>query len=134
MANTKQTIIDSLVTNLAAITGVNKVTDFHDTPDRANNAAPYIGVIQESEDFVVEDATHIRQEMVLDLLIVQRQAVGSINDLVDAVKEKIYSPVSIGALMSRVDTSDKVSNLDELKYSNVRLIATILYVVEKGDI
>lgn len=130
MANTRQTLIESLVTGLNELSGVRKATNRLYVPSEARKAAPYIGVIIVSEEILVEDATAIRLGADIDLIMIAPDS--KIDELVDKVKDYIYDVPSIGALQIKVIGHEEVGYYNEDQHSSVRITLHVTYVATKG--
>lgn len=135
MAHTKTSILDALADELGALTEVAKATRILLTPADARKNAPYAGLIAGTEEVIVEDATDIRYELDVDIILLKRGQ--DIEIMLDAVKELLYSndiADDIGALQIRIIGQQEVALVDADNYSSTRIAATITYVVAKGNI
>jgi hypothetical protein len=130
VANTKETLLDSLVTMLGGITSVT-CTRRLKTPQGARDAAPYIGLLASTEEVLVRDATHTRWGLTVDLiLMVQGEA---IEDLIVDVKDIIEGDtLPTGALQMRLVGQEPVNLITDDAYSSSRIVVDILYVSAKG--
>lgn len=134
MANTRKTILDAMASQLQSIDGISKATRVLLTPNRAREFAPYAGLVNTTEVVVVEDSTHVRYEMDVDIILVQRGR--DIEELVDLVKNKLYGSSfasTIGALQIIVAGHDDVALIDADSFSSTRIATTITYVSTKGS-
>lgn len=133
MANTKETMLDALVVQLGAITGVTLATRDLRTPLQQRESEPYIGVIAGSEENIAEDATDVLWELQVDLVM---GVMGEdIEDLVDEVREVVFdtsTPTTIGAKHIRLESTEEVAVIKEDNYSSTRMILIITYSSEKG--
>lgn len=133
MANTKETMLDALVTELGNITGVNLATRDLLTPKQQRENSPYIGLIAGDELNAAEDATHVMWELQVDL--VMGLLSNEIEDMIDEVREVIFdtaTPTTIGAKHIRLESTDEVAVISEDDYSSTRMILIITYSSEKG--
>lgn len=130
MADTKETLLDSLVTMLGGITSVT-CTRRLKTPQGARDAAPYIGLLASTEEVLVRDTTHTRWGLTVDLiLMVQGEA---IEDLIVDVKNIIEGDnLPTGALQMRLVGQEPVNLITDDAYSSSRIVVDILYVSSKG--
>ena len=133
MANTKETMLDALVVQLGAITGVTLATRDLRTPKQQRESEPYIGVIAGDEQNIAEDATHVLWELQVDLVM---GVMGEdIEDLVDEIREVVFdtsTPTTIGAKHIKLESTEEVAVIKEDNYSSTRMVLTITYSSEKG--
>lgn len=130
MADTKETLVDSLVSLLGAITSVT-CTRRLKTPQGARDAAPYIGVLASTEEVLVRDATHTRWGLTVDLILMVRGE--SIEDLIVDVKDIIEGPVlPTGALQMQLVGQEPVNLITDDAYSSSRIVLDIIYVSSRG--
>jgi len=133
MANTKTTILDNLVEQLATITGIAKSTRILLTPNEARQHSPYIGLIAGSEEAVVEDITDVRYELEVNLILLKKGR--DIETMLDDVKQLLYDSTlaaTIGALQVRIIGQEEVALIDSDVYSSTRIAAIITYVASKA--
>lgn len=133
MAHTKRTILDNLVTQLNSISAITKATRILLTPADARKYSPYAGLISGSEEVVVEDDTHIRYEVDVNIILLKKGR--DIEDMLDSVKNLLYSntlATTIGALQIKVIGQEEVALVDADHYSSTRIICIITYVATKG--
>lgn len=140
MANTRKTLLDSLVTQLQGLSPkVKTVTRFMERPDARLKNTPYITLVAGTEVPEVEDTTanKIRYRLPVHLLVDTEQNTQDIEDLVDAIKDLIYSPIDLGSnvLYVKIDPVDvtvlqNTENVDRYSYTTINLI--ILYWSARG--
>lgn len=130
MANKKATVLDALVVVMAGLTGVKTATLDLLPPDRSRVNAPYIGVLAHDEVKIVEDSTHIRYLLPVDLILIKAGDV--IEEFVDLVKNAIYAPISIGAASVDLIESGPTNLVLADDFSSVRLVLEVQYVATKG--
>lgn len=133
MAHKKTTILDALVTQLESISAVAKATRILLAPAEARKNAPYVGLIAGTEEAIVEDSTHIRYELDVNIILLKRGR--DIEEMLDAVKVLLYTDslaTTIGALQIRIVGQEEVALIDSDAYSSTRIVAVITYVVTKG--
>lgn len=133
MANKKTSILDTLVTQLGNLSAVTKATRVLLTPADARKHSPYAGLIAGTEEVVVEDATHVRYELDVDIILLKKGR--DIETMLDAVKGLLYTSTlatTIGALQIRVIGQEEVALVDADSYSSTRIVVTITYVATKG--
>ncbi len=133
MANKKTSILNALVTQLQATSVVTKATRILLTPADARRNTPYAGIISGTEEVVVEDATHVRYELDIDIILLKNGR--DIEKMLDGVKNLLYSASlasDIYALQIRIIGQEEVALIDADKYSSTRIAATITYVATKG--
>lgn len=131
MADTKETLLDSLVTLLGGIPSVTCTRQLK-TPINSRAAAPYIGVLASTEEKLVEDYTHVRWGMTVDLILV---TLGSgIESLIVDVKDVIEGgTLPIGALQMSLVGQEPVNFITDDDYSSSRIVIDILYVAIRGS-
>lgn len=133
MANTKTSILDALVAQINAMPEVSKATRVLLTPADTRKNAPYVGVLSGPEETVVEDATHVRYELEINLITVYNDR--DIEKFIDALKNKLYTAslaTTIGAKQVHIIGQDPVNLIDADKYSSVRIMVVITYVATKA--
>ena len=133
MAHKKTTILDALATELQNLDEVAVATRILSTPTEARKNAPYIGVIAGTEEVIVEDATDIRYELDVDLILLKHGR--DIEEMLDAVKKLLYSTdlaSNVGAFQVRVVGQQEVAIVAADGFSSTRIVMTITYVVSKG--
>jgi len=133
VANTKTNILDALVVQLGNLSAITKATRILLAPVQARKWSPYAGLIAGAEEVVVEDATHVRYELDVDLILLKKGR--DIEELLDIVKNLLYSDalaVLIGALQIRIIGQEEVALIDADSYSSTRIAITITYVATKG--
>lgn len=133
MANKKTTVLDLLVTELTTVSSLTKATRILLLPADARKQSPYAGLIAGSEEVVVEDATDVRYELDVDIILMRKGR--DIEKLIDDVKNLLYGPTlagDIGALQIRIVGQEPVALLDADFYSSTRIVAIITYVATKG--
>ena len=129
MANTKESIIDGLVTSLSSISGIHTVTKDLLTPTKARANVPYIGVISGTEYVVAEDSTDILYRLQVDLIILVKSK--EIEEWIDKVKQLIYTPIITTAKQIKIVGQNEVAVIDADKWSSTRMIINIIYVGNK---
>lgn len=133
MANTRQTILDALVSEIEDLSSVRKATRDLITPEQARGEQPYIGVIASQEVVQAEDATHVLWELAIDLFVV---VLGDLEEVVDELRTLLFdtsTAATIGAkyiTMHGMEPVAYVAGMDG--YTSVRISVTILYSSEKG--
>jgi len=133
MANTKVTILDALIAQINTISTINKATRILLTPSEARKWAPYAGLISSTEEVIVEDATHVRYELDVSLILLTRGQ--DIEKLLDDVKNLLYDDSladAIGALQIRIIGQEEVALVDADIYSSTRIAMTLTYTAIKG--
>ncbi len=134
MANTKTGILDLLVTQLGNLSEVAKSTRILLTPTDARRNSPYVGLIAGPEEVVVEDSTHVRYELDIDIILLKKGR--DIETMLDAVKNLLYTDslaVTIGVFQIRIIGQEEVALVDADTYSSTRIAITITYVALKGS-
>ncbi len=132
--NTKTSVLDALVTQLQGVTGITTATRVLLTPAEARKKSPYAGLIASTEEVVVEDSTHVRYELDVDVILLKKGR--DIETLLDAVKNLLYSTslaATIGAKQIRIVGQEEVALVDADQYSSTRIAMTITYVATKGS-
>lgn len=130
MADTKETLIDSLVSMLSGITSVT-CTRRLKTPQGARDAAPYIGVLASTEEVLVRDATHTRWGLTVDLILMVKGE--AIEDLIVDVKDIIEgATLPTGALQMQLVGQEPVNLITDDAYSSSRIVVDIIYVSSRG--
>lgn len=133
MANTKTSILNALVTQLKASPAVATATRVLLEPQEARTKTPYVGLISGTETVAVEDATQVRMELDVSIILLKRGR--DIEEMLDAVKNVLYSSSlasTIGALQVRKVGQEEVALIDADKYSSTRILVVITYVATKG--
>lgn len=133
MANKKTSVLNSLVTELGNLSTVTSSTRILKTPSDARKHSPYVGLIAGAEEVVVEDSTHVRYELDVDMILLKKGR--DIETMLDGVKNLLYTSSlasTIGALQVRIIGQEEVALLDADTYSSTRIIMTITYVALKG--
>lgn len=130
MANTRKAILDALVAGLAGIDGIRRATRDLLPPSRARDLAPYVGVITVTEETLVEDATHVRWGVEVNLILLMSG--DAIEEMVDKIKDYIYNGPSIGALQVKMIGQEEVVLINEDEYSSARIVLDVTYVSAKG--
>lgn len=133
MANKKTAMLDLLVTQLHGVSVIRHATRLLMTPAGARKHAPYVGLISGPEEVVVEDATHVRYELDIDLILLKKGR--DIETMLDAVKNLLYTDAlatTIGALQIRIIGQEEVALIDQDSHSSTRIVMTITYVATKG--
>lgn len=132
MANTKETILDTLVTAMGNVTGVTIATRELELPSDTRKKEPYIGIIAGEEAILVEDATEILWSLPVDMIVIKRGT--DVEQLVDLIKNAIYAPINLGAAVkhTHVVSTQEVAVVTQDKFSSTRLVLDITYVSTKG--
>ncbi len=133
MANKKRTMLDLLVTQIGNLSSVMKATRILLTPANSRKHAPYAGLVSSTEEVMVEDATDIRYELDVDLILLTQGR--DIEDMLDSVKNLLYDDslaVTIGAKQVRIIGQEEVALVDADSFSSTRIAMTITYVAAKG--
>lgn len=130
MANTKKAMLDSLATLLGAIASVTCTIRLK-TPQGARDAAPYIGVLPSTEEKLVEDTTHTRWGLTVDLILM---VLGEdIEDLIVDVKDIIEGvTLPTGALQMSLVGQEPVNLITDDAYSSSRVVIDVMYVSSRG--
>lgn len=133
MANTKLGMLTDLVEALNATTGIAYATRTLLEPTEARQRAPYVGVRSMDEAVLVEDATHIRYQLQVDLLLVQNG--DAIEELIDIVRDAMLNGMAttIGAKEIRLQGVSEVSIVNTNDYASARLQFQIIYASQKGS-
>ena len=130
MADTKETLLDSLVSMLGAIPSVT-CTRRLKTPQAARDAAPYIGLLASAEEVIVRDSTHTRWGLTVDLILIVYGE--DIEDLIVDVKNIIQSDtLPTGALQMLLVGQEPVNLITDDAYSSSRIVVDILYITSRG--
>lgn len=133
MANTRKTILDKLVTALEGVATVKTATRILLTPEMARKAQPYVGMVTTTEEEIVEDATHVRFEVDVDLILLVKGR--SIEEMLDGVKNLLYTSstaTTIGAMQISIIGQEEVALVGDDTFSSTRIATTITYVAIKG--
>jgi hypothetical protein len=112
---------------------VTKATRILLTPAEARKWSPYAGLIASTEEVVVEDATHVRYELDVDIILLKKGR--DIEEMLDTVKNLLYTDslaTTIGAKQIRIIGQEEVALVDADSYSSTRIVTTITYVSTKG--
>jgi hypothetical protein len=126
-------MLDTLATQLMTSALVKKATRKLETPMQARKHAPYVGMLVTTEEEVVEDTTHVRFEVDVSLILVNRGT--DIEGMLDAVKNILYNTATataIGALLISYTGAEEVSFVDDDTYTGTRILITLTYVATKG--
>ena len=130
MADSKETLLDSLVTMLGAITSIT-CTRRLKTPQGARDAAPYIGLLASTEEVLVRDSTHTRWGLTVDLILMVKGE--AIEDLIVDVKDIIQGvTLPTGALQMLLVGQEPVNLITDDAYASSRIVVDILYVSSRG--
>ncbi len=132
MANTKQTILDAIVTALDALGDVGTATRDIPTPAAQQTAAPFVGIVSTNEAVIIDDGTNIRWASDLELICVK--AGDDIEQLVDTVRDAMLSGMAatVGAKEIRLVAVFKVHQVTAIAYSEARIFFEMIYVSIKG--
>lgn len=126
-------ILDALAIQLGNLPEINKAERILLLPSEARKQSPYAGLISSTKDAIVEDTTHIRYELDVDLILLKRGR--DIEQVLDAVKNLLYTDslaTTIGAMQVRVIGQEEVALIDANLYSSTRIVMTITYATLKG--
>lgn len=130
MADTKEALIDSLVSMLGAISGVTCTRRLR-TPQGARDASPYIGLLASTEEVLVRDSTHTRWGLTVDLILMVKGE--AIEDLIVDVKDIIEGDtLPTSALQMRLVGQEPVNLITDDAYSSSRIVVDMVYVSAKG--
>lgn len=130
MANTKETLLDSLVTLLSGISSVTCTRELK-TPQASRDSSPYIGVLASTEEKLVEDSTHVRWGMTVDLILVTTDSL--IESFIVSVKDIIEgSTLPTGALQMSLVGQEPVNWITDDAYSSSRIVIDVIYVSTRG--
>jgi len=133
MANKKTNVLNALVAQLENLSSIAKATRILLSPINARKWSPYAGLIAGPEEVIVEDLTHIRYELDVDVILLEKGR--DIEKLLDKVKNLLYSSLlatTIGALQIKIVGQEEVALVDNDKFSSTRIVMTITYVAVKG--
>lgn len=130
MADTKVTILDALVAALLALTGVTTATRNLLKPVEQRASAPYVGVLAGEEEVLVEDSTHLRYLLRVDLILIKFG--DDIEGLITEIKNAIYTPISIGALDVHLIRTGEVTLVFADAYSSCRMELEVTYAAAKA--
>ena len=140
MANTRDTILDALETELGDLTDITKATLSILPIDSAEKDSPYIGIVAGDEERLVEDDTDIRWGFDVFLFLITEQQYKQVEILIDRIKTAIYSPT--GSLTLNANVLDKnitnvqpvsLEDFDSNHYSSVRIDLKLVYYSTKAD-
>jgi len=130
VADTKEALIDSLVSMLGAISGVTCTRRLR-TPQGARDASPYIGLLASTEEVLVRDSTHTRWGLTVDLILMVKGE--AIEDLIVDVKDIIEGDtLPTSALQMRLVGQEPVNLITDDAYSSSRIVVDMVYVSAKG--
>jgi hypothetical protein len=135
MATTRIDILDELVTQLETVTGVNKSSRFIDDQPVVENEAPYVAVIPGDEVTQCTDTVNTRYLMRVELVVFTKENYTAIEDLVAAIKNKLYEPIDLGTnclateLMSVAGPELWESNQN----SSARFTLAVVYYAAKAE-
>lgn len=137
MANTRKTILNALATQLANSSKVKTATRELLAPTEARKQAPYVGMVVETEEEIVEDSTHVRYELDVSLILLHRKTTtdADVETMLDAVKTVLYNSSTasaIGAKAISVTGQEEVALVNDDQFSSTRVALTITYVATKG--
>lgn len=133
MANTKKAILDALVDDLSDLSSIKTATRVLLTPNKARDAVPYVGLISGTEEILVEDTTHIRYGLDMDLLLVTKG--DDIEEMIDDIKNYLYdtdTPTSIGVKAIQLIGQQPVTLIEQDGFSSSRIVVYVTYVSTKG--
>jgi len=133
MAHTKTSVLDTLITQIISLPEIKTTTRILLSPQNARKNVPYAGLIAGTEEAIVEDTTHVRYELDVDLVLLVRGR--DIEKTLDAVKQLLYTSslaATIGAKHICVVGQEDVALVDADSYSSTRIVITITYVATKG--
>ncbi len=132
MANTKQTMIDALVTAIGNLAEVTTATRDLLKPTAARTAAPYAGIIDRAEVVLVDDSTNVLYLLDVDMILLK--AGDAIEEMIDAVKDAMMvgMAATIGAKQIKYNGSEEVALIQADGHSQVRMVFEIIYVSTKG--
>lgn len=134
MPNKKTTMLDLLVTQVGNLSTVAKATRILAAPADARKNSPYAGLISGTEEVIVEDATDLRYELDVDLIMLKRGR--DIELMLDSIKNLLFADAlatAIGALQVRITRQEEVALIDSDAYSSMRIAMTITYTVGKDS-
>jgi len=134
MANTKQTFLDSLVTQMNDLSGVKVATRQLLSTSKTRENTPYVGIISGLEQILVEDTTNIRYALEVEIFIITKQQDNAIEPLIDTIKNLIYAPIDLGdnVLLTRVLATEPVDITNQDKFSSATIALEIIYYSTKG--
>lgn len=102
MSDVRKQILDDMASALGTITGVRRSTRFINVESQ-EGLTPYIGVRAVDEFTQVEDATDIRFVLTVELFVITEERYQDVEGLITKIKNKIYSPISLGSHCHVVD-------------------------------
>jgi hypothetical protein len=135
MSNVRKTLIDSLASQLAGLTGIGEATRQIHSLDEQEKKSPYIGIMAGNETVDVITTTKIRKRFPLQLFLVTTQARTDVEELIDKIRNKIDT-INLGSnvlyVQADVINPTVVQNIaaDKFAYSVVNLI--VLYYTTVG--
>jgi hypothetical protein len=129
----KTVILDALVVQIGSLPAVTTATRVLLLPSAARKHSPYAGLISGTEEKIVEDTTHVRYELDVDLILLKKGR--DIEEMLASVETLLYAntlATDIGALQVRVIGQEEVALIDVDSFSSTRIVMTITYVAAKG--
>ena len=132
MANTKQTIIDAMITALGSLSAVNSCTRDIPKPSAQKTAAPFVGVVSYNEVLVVPNSTSDRYACDIELILIVEG--DDIEQLVDVVRDAMLHGMAatIGARGIQLKQIYKAHQLEAMSYSEAIMLFEINYVSTRG--
>ena len=132
MANTKQTLLDALVTAIGGLSEVTTATRDLYKPNAARTAQPYAGIIDRAEVVLVDDDTNVLY--LLDVDIILLKSGDAIEEMIDAVKDamQVGMAATIGAKQIKFNGSEEVALINADDHSQARMVFEIIYTSTKG--
>lgn len=140
MANTRNSILEALATEMEAISGITKATMNIIPIDTIKINLPYVGIVAGVEERIIEDDTNIRFGLDVFLFLMTEQQSTNVEVLIDLIKTAIYDPT--GSLTLNANVLDKNilnvqpvarEDFDESHFSSVRIDLRLLYYAPKAD-
>lgn len=132
MANTKQTIIDAIATELTSLAGINLATRDLKLPVDQRASAPYVGIISMNEAVLVDDGTNIL--WICDLELVLMKSGDDIEQLVDIVRDAMLDGMAAtaGAREFRLVAVFEVAQVKADDHSSSRMFFEMRYNSTRG--
>ena len=138
--STRVDIINAIIVELTAITGIKVATRFTKSLTKAEINLPYIGVVASDEEPLVEDATDIHYDLPIDLFLITEEQYNDVEGLIDDIKTAFQgitaSPSSLHAnifyLIVGTVSPVRLDDLDEQNLSSVRIPLRLRYYASKS--
>lgn len=135
----KVDILDALVTELEAITAVQKATRYLMSQSAIEKDSPYIGIVSGDEEKLVEDSIDIRFSLDVVLYIITEQQFEDIEGLIDDIKDAVLgstSPIDLHTDLDVITIRDIgpviLDDLDNERYSSTQINLGLRYHASRG--